>query len=269
MLPGLAVSMVAATLALQPVQGADQLFEPSKPHIVWVGEIHGTKEQPALFGDLVEYASRKGRPVKVILERSESEQPELDAFLASDGGSAAIAALLKAPSWNWPIQDGRSSRAMLRLAERLRLLYQSRRILGVSLMVPEEKIDAPDEYETRMSDVVKRAAASTPQGIVLVFSGNAHASQRRRNENDASYTFSAGHLPLNSVTSVFIEGGAGSAWNCQTDCGPNATSGYPAHGREVKFSQEKPGFNAIAWTGLPSSVSSPAAVPAVRSALPH
>ena len=261
--------LMAAALVSAPLPGAQQLFAAPMPRIVWVGEVHGTVEQPRLFADLVSAASTVGRPVFVVLERDQAEQPFWDAYMASNGDNSAKAAFLRAHSWVWSFQDGRSSRAMMDLAERLRSLHQARHLAGVRLMIPDIVFRTLDDYEGNMSRVVQGLAKSHPEAIILVFSGNAHASRGQRNSDGVTYTFAAGHLPAGSVTSVFIEGGPGWAWNCQTDCGPNPTDGYPSHARGVSISAEKPGYDAIAWTGLPSIASPPAAMPAVRVELPR
>src|SRR5438552_2936988 len=111
---------VMASAACPDVPGAGALFERPTVRVVWVGEMHGTSEMPALFADLVCVASTTARRVVVALERGADEQPLWDRFLISDGGPAARAALLKGSDWTSPTQDGRNSVAMLALADRLR-----------------------------------------------------------------------------------------------------------------------------------------------------
>ena len=93
------------------VPGSAVLFEQPAIRVVWVGEVHGTSEMPALFADLVCAAATTGRHVVVALERSQDEQPLWNSFLASDGGPTARAALLKGSLWTSTIQDGRSGKA--------------------------------------------------------------------------------------------------------------------------------------------------------------
>ncbi len=119
MLALLAAGLMAAAPCTAD-DGVQTLFDDPAKRIVWVGEMHGAAQLPALFTDIVCAAARTGRPVVVALERGRSAQPAWDRFLASDGDAAAKADLLKADQWTAPLQDGRSSVAMLGLAERLR-----------------------------------------------------------------------------------------------------------------------------------------------------
>jgi len=88
-----------------------------------LGEIHGTKEIPALVADAACAISRT-RPVVVALEIHTRAQADIDAYLASDGGEAARNLLLDGPAWAIRTADGRSSQAMLDLIETLRVLRQ-------------------------------------------------------------------------------------------------------------------------------------------------
>ena len=266
---GLQGMIVAAALAASPLPGAEQLFQPLRPRIVWVGEFHGSEEQPRLFADLVKAAALTGRHVVVALEREQTEQASWDAFLASPGDTGSLRTFLKDGAWQAPIQDGRGSRAMLELAETLRSLHRQGRVSDVRLIMPTDPSLGEDAYEGAMGAAVDAAAKSHPDAVVLAYSGTAHASHGDRTSKGVTYTFAAGHLPRSAVTSIFIEGGAGSAWNCQADCGPHPTDGYPAHLRGVAFSREKPGYDAIAWTGLPTTPSPPAAAPPIRAKLRH
>src|SRR2546421_11866261 len=97
----------------------------SRPSLRWivVGEQHGTAEMPAAFRDIVCNAAAAKRPIVVAVERSETEQADVDAFMRSDGGARARTVLLKGEVWQTKtFQDGRSSRAYLQLLESLRVM---------------------------------------------------------------------------------------------------------------------------------------------------
>lgn len=261
----------AAAIACSAVPGAEALFANPQTQFVWVGETHGGSEPPALFADLVCLASQK-RQVAVALEHETSEQPLWNAFLKSDGGQRAQAALLQGANWKQKAQDGRSSQAMLALADRLRLLTAAHRIRGVELMVrpPAPEGETPEEHESRMASAVYKAALGLRRPLVLAFSGNAHASRRAATFQGRTYEEAAMRLPKADIVTVFIRGGEGRTWNCQADGCRIHPYGWPgALARGVTpATADTEGFDFIADTGVPTTPSPPAARPAEAVALP-
>ena len=79
---GLAIH-AAATTSCSPVPGADQIWSKSSVHWVFIGELHGSNETPAAFGNLVCDAIAHGKHVTVALERPSSEQTALDNVLTA------------------------------------------------------------------------------------------------------------------------------------------------------------------------------------------
>ncbi len=94
-----------------------------------IGEIHGTQETPALLASMLRQGS--GRPWLLGLEIPRQEQERIEAFLRSDGGARARAALTGGAFWTRELQDGRSSEAMLQLIDAVRALRRSGRDIHV------------------------------------------------------------------------------------------------------------------------------------------
>ena len=250
-----------------PLAGSEQLFA-AKPAVVWVGEIHGTAEDPALFGDIVCLAATSRSPPVVALERDAQEQPLWDAYLKSDGREAARQAFLTGRAWNWEIQDGRSSQAMLGLAERLRVLKRRGRILGVVTILPKSPAANAAEHEQRMAQAVTEAGGAHPGSMVLVLSGNTHARRSEGSAGGQAYRLAASYLPAASTVSVFISGGSGENWSCQQDgCGVHKMGGIEET-RHVSMDGAPPGYDVIAFTGGLTTASPPAARPATWVNLP-
>lgn len=260
----IAAAILAGAGSCPPIDGAAALFD-DKVRTVWVGETHGTAEEPELFGDLVCLAATT-RPVIVALERGVEEQPLWDAYLASDGGPAARAAFLTAHSWTWELQDGRSSQAMLALADRLRLARRAGAIKGVKLILVGGA--SPAAYEQAMSQAVQDAHDADPRTLVLAFSGNFHAKRGDNIRAGETYALAAKALPPGETVLVLIRGGPGTAWNCQKDCGENPRGGPSGQARRIEFADPPAGYDAVAFTGRASTASPPAARPAERVALP-
>ena len=253
---------MSAHLECPVLPGSDALFGLHRTKIVWVGETHGSTEQPQLFADLVCAAGAARRPVVVALERTTAEQPAWDAYLASNGDAAAEAALLKA--WE-PTPDGRSSLAMLALARRLRALKAGGRIVAVRLIGPDwsglPRDHFAERYEAQMANAVAQAETLAPNALVVAYSGSAHAKKAAVTAGDEQYPSAAAHLPPRDVVSVLLRGGPGAVWNCQGDvCGPHE---YPSpsggdHKRGVVIGGGEAGVDATAYTGTATTASPPA-----------
>ena len=100
------------------IPGAGQLWGMPALRFILVGEMHGTREAPAIFADLVCAAGATRRPIVVGIERSPREQDAISAFIASVDRRGVTRILLSQPGWH--SFDGRSSQAMLGLIEKLR-----------------------------------------------------------------------------------------------------------------------------------------------------
>jgi hypothetical protein len=268
----LALAILAAaahvTGGCDPLPGAERLFA-SSPAVVWVGEMHGTAEHPKLFGDIV-CAAAQARPKPLVaLERDPFEQALWDIWLRSDGGAEARSILLAGDQWNHEPQDGRSSQAMLALAERLRQLKLAGRIAGVVLIMPRTDSPVPEEHEQRMAQAVMDAGAAHPGSLIVALSGNAHARKGHSPGAAQSYRLAADFLPAGSTVSVLIRGGPGESWSCDIEgCGVHKGGGTSDAPRGVSLAGAPAGFDAVAFTGAATTASPPAARPATWVKLP-
>ena len=262
------LSAMLATLApnaCRPLDGVDTLLQSESTRIIWVGEMHGTQEQPALFGDMVCHAARMGRPVIVALERDVEEQPAWDAFLASNGGRRARAAFLRTPSWTYYFQDGRSSLAMLQLAEDLRAARARGAPIDVKTFLPIADAPARDtaeDRERRMAEAILAISRARPDALILVLSGNLHASKGSNTRSKPPYRLAASFLPPDETRTIMVRGGQGEAWNCQgATCGPHPYRSSVGQPRGVVLGGESSGYDGEAFTGSATSYSPPAARP--------
>jgi hypothetical protein len=224
--------------------------------IIWFGEIHGSNEMPALFGDVVCTAGQASRPVIVALERNGREQALWEMYLQSDGGDKARGLLLTGEQWSDMAQDGRSSLAMLAMAERLRELKQAGRIQGLILFASYPAGKTPDQG---MADDLVAAVKAHPDAIILALSGNIHNKNMPfGDQKTARYL-----LPRGMATSIDLVGAAGSrSWNYGVGDSP---SGGTDHAPAVKpvtapdaagFASR--GYEYVAFLGKPTTASPPA-----------
>lgn len=215
------ISAIVAALALSQTPfcaapaGAEQLWARPETRFVFVGELHGTVEAPAAFAELV-CAASADRPVVVALEITETMQPDLDAWLGSDGGEAARQTLLAHDYWIRANADGRSSEAMRDMLFRLQALKTAGRDLSIRAFMPSERRPADFDqsyYEIDMARLLVDAAASRPEALVLALGGNLHNRKTMFDDVDA-YLFAAGHLKPSVVVSLNVAQQGGQSWSC-------------------------------------------------------
>lgn len=265
----LATLAAATTPVCKPIDGARALIEDKAVRWVVVGELHGTAESPDAFADLVCVASQSKRRVVVALERLTSEQPDIDAYLKSDGSRAARAALTSGINWHSETQDGRSSQAYADMLERLRLLAQAHRFDGIVTFMPTGRLDNA-AYEKEMARAVQ-AAASTPDTLVLVLVGNTHARIKEVTFDGTTYMPMAGLLPRAETRTLYLAAsGKGEAWNClmpqagqKMTCGARpAMSGSKESPRGIGAPTNPWGaYDADFYLGVPYTASPPAVSP--------
>lgn len=93
-----------------------------------VGDYHGSNEIPGFVAQLMSDAAAK-RPVRLGLEMESFEQKPIQVYMASYGNAADRAALLHDDFWT--AEDGRESKAIVRLIERVRKLREEGRDVEV------------------------------------------------------------------------------------------------------------------------------------------
>ncbi len=190
--------------------------------LVVIGELHGTAEIPAAIGHLACQAavSRRKEPILVGLEIPSSTQEAIDTFLESNGDASAVEGLLAPEHWQREYQDGRSSKAMLDLLERIRRDRKSGLPIEV-LAIDPGFYDEPNRRDSGMaSNLITRIEATHPaQTLVLV--GNVHSRTRKGYPwNDtADYTPLGAHLRArySDLIALDVATSGGTAWICMSD----------------------------------------------------
>jgi hypothetical protein len=213
---GLAIDAVAAVGACSPIPGADQVWSKASVHWVFVGELHGSNETPAAFGDLVCDALARGKRVTVALERPTSEQAALDGILTSKDLSAAKTALLQQPEWKEGV-DGRASEAMLGLVISIRELRKSYSGLAIVAFDAPYTGTAAGARDEAMGHFLRAVGTAKPTDLILILVGNAHAMQAP----EFGYEAAAMYLPSKEILSLEVTDRGGESWSWSDDgCGP-------------------------------------------------
>ena len=198
------VAFVSAMLAAQiahacaPIAGLDGLY--AKGRIVLIGELHGTREMPALFGDFVCHALERGFTVRVGLEQSPAVGALLVKYLASRGDRAERVQVLAPRAAS---KDGTTSEAMADLFETLRTLSQATHRLSTFVFATKAADDAV------YADNIARE--QDPQTLTLVLIGNGHSTKKRDAPSDpppVGEILRARKLDLRTVRLDFTRGTA-------------------------------------------------------------
>lgn len=212
----LASSAAAAIASCSPIPGAVQVWSKPSVHWVFVGELHGSNETPAVFRDLACDALALGKHVTVALERPTSEQTALDGILTAKNLSTAKRALLQQPGWKDGM-DGRASEAMLRLLVSLRELGKSYPGLGVVAFDAPYAGTADGARDAAMGRALLAVRTRKPGDLILILVGNAHAMQAPQFGFDPA----AMYLPAKEILSLEVTDRGGESWSSIDDaCGP-------------------------------------------------
>jgi erythromycin esterase-like protein len=110
--------------------------------------------------------------VVVGLSLPAEEQPALERYLASAGGRADQDALLSEPFWRQVPRDGRSSRALLVLIERVRRWRASG--LKLELLAYDGRDLKGNAREEAVAHRLLQRRRAAPQATLLVLGGNYH-----------------------------------------------------------------------------------------------
>ncbi len=239
------------------VHDASALLQPGS--ITIFGELHGTQEAPTLVGNLACRAASSGLPVRVGLEIPSNMQPNLGAFLSSDGNQHDVEQLTQGIFWTYG--DGRSSKAMLALIDRVRLLKQAGKNINVFLFdIATMDIASRDKH---MAKNILSAIERDPNAVFLILTGNLHA--RTKPHRWMSWYIVQAHTHLVSLN---MANARGSAWTCTRDgCGPMRMGGRDRGQQPFieRFDQpDDNGYNGLFYVGAVTA--SPPAKPEGDSA---
>ncbi|MES2106664.1 MAG: hypothetical protein V4634_21775 [Pseudomonadota bacterium] len=193
--------------------------------IILVGELHGTNEIPGFVSGLACSILREGKPLIVGLESPASNQLALNAYMDSDGGEAARAALKSSKFGE--MNDGRSSRAIFGLVESMRQLRRAGANVAVAgIDISEGAVPEPlfkgepvwrGERDAVMAHNIESRARVNKDHTILVLAGSLHVSRLKGAPWNPDYEPTGyllqQRLPLYSIAFAFPSGG--SYWMCR------------------------------------------------------
>lgn len=205
----------AGSPCVRPVKGLGALLRPGL--MLLVGEQLGSHETPAVVGDMVCEVAGLGLPVTLGVALAKGEQGRLEAYLASPGAPADQDELLRGDFWRKATQDGRGSRAMMDLVDRVRSLRAAG--LPVSLVAYGVETASGSQRDMAMADGVLEHRRKRREDVFIVLGGNVHMRTVRGVAWDAGFTPMAWHLRAQdkALVALDLSYAQGSRWGCELD----------------------------------------------------
>jgi hypothetical protein len=202
--------------------GISQLFKSN--NILLFGEMHGTKETPERFYDVVCNASQTGLKIKIGLEMPFSMTDELEKF----SNFKSIKKLLKTEFWSSKQQSGRTSISMLTLLNSVNNLGLNNDNVSTFFFdhstVKREQLMAQNIIEK-----IERDA------LMIILTGNIHSriTHGRPWDKLAKNMGALIKEKHSTTTSIFMSYSGGNGWVCMPECGVHEFGSYPYDANNV------------------------------------
>ncbi|EIL88112.1 hypothetical protein UU9_13388 [Rhodanobacter fulvus Jip2] len=178
------------------------------------GEMHGSKETPALIAQLACFLS-KHQEVAIGLEIPSRDQPLIDAYLASRGTNASREKLMSSVFWKTD-RDGRSSAAMFELIDAIRDLKEHGR--AIDLFAFDDQPGTTLERNVAIANGIRRFVKEHREAKVVALMGNIHAMQDPMNIGKEKLVPSGYLLKDLTPISILVTYPKGTIWACMPDC---------------------------------------------------
>lgn len=188
--------------------------------IIILGEVHGTKQVPALFSKMVRSVADNKSKTLVILEIFQSSQNSIDRFLQT--GDESI--LRQDTFFNRNYQDGRSSQAMVNLLKELAKMPNVT-VLCMDPPMGSNDVMTGQDRDTAMAAFINTQRISYDRTFVLA--GNIHSSAAIGTHWDKNYrpmTYELKSMatdlmenpPLEiPILNILVRYETVNSWNCQ------------------------------------------------------
>lgn len=242
------------------VRGAAALIGPGA--VLLVGEMHGTAQVPELVGRIACHAALQPQADVILgLEMTADNQPVVDAYFASDGGEAAVDALLAAPHFVAEMKDGRSSQAMAELLTMVRGWRAAGAALDVVCFDAAPGVaSTAAERDAAMAKTLAAVHRERPRATLVTLSGNVHNRTVPGVPWDPAFVPMGVHLreAFPKLVSLDFRSAGGTFWAClgtpggESKCGV-AQSGGEDRGAEpfveLHAARDDKGFDGVLYVG--------------------
>ncbi|QSQ27422.1 hypothetical protein JY651_22010 [Pyxidicoccus parkwayensis] len=206
----------------EAVRGLDDLMMPGLTLLI--GEQLGSREAPAVVGNVVCQAARAGLPVVLGLSLPQTEQERLERYLASPGAPVDQDALLEGRFWTRPYQDGRSSHAIFDLIDRVRAMRAAG--LRVTLVAYDTDTAWASQRDAELAKVWTARRKAHPDELHVILAGNAHTRTVTGTPWDRDFTPMANHLKQGRLVVLEMSYAQGTRWGCDLNRSGKLQCGY-------------------------------------------
>ncbi|MCY1014892.1 hypothetical protein [Pyxidicoccus sp. MSG2] len=206
----------------ETVRDLDGLMIPALTLLI--GEQLGSREVPLVVGNVVCHLAEAGLPVALGLSIPQTEQQRVDRYLASAGTPADQDALLEGRFWTRPYQDGRSSRAIFDLIDRVRAMRAAG--LRVTLVAYDTDTAWASERDAELAKVWTQRRKTHPDELQVILAGNAHTRTVTGAAWDRDFTPMAHHLKKGRLVVLEMSYAQGTRWGCDLDRAGKLQCGY-------------------------------------------
>ncbi|MBZ4415871.1 hypothetical protein [Myxococcus sp. RHSTA-1-4] len=204
------------------VRGLSELFHPGLTLLI--GEQLGSREAPAVVGNVVCQTAEAGHAVVLGLSIPRTEQERLERYLASPGAPVDQDALLEGRFWQRPYQDGRSSRAIFDLIDRVRAMRAAG--LRVTLVAYDTDVASGSERDAALAKVWADRRAAHPDEVHVVLAGNTHTRTVAGTPWDQNFKPMASHLNQGRLVVLEMSYAQGTRWGCDLNRAGKLQCGY-------------------------------------------
>ncbi|HEY0928664.1 MAG TPA: hypothetical protein VGE27_01990 [Gemmatimonas sp.] len=259
------VSAATAPVTCQSLPGLDAVLATKQLNYLLVGEYHGTVEMPQIAADALCAAAMKDRPVILGVEFTPDNQATLDAYLVSDGGPAARAALLTGPAWQ--VAEGRTTVAVLEMIDMARQLKRAGKRVSI---VAFDRVPTPAvsrEREAALAQGLMDARARVSGGLVVALTGAGHAGKTPWSSQNPPFPATGQLLTDGETIALTFARPGGQYWGCSAPNGDRSAGciAYDMPAREpvpargiVLDRTLRDGFEGVFSAGKPYTASRPA-----------
>jgi hypothetical protein len=206
----------------EDVRGLPELLEAGLTLLI--GEQLGTREAPEVVGNVVCQSAQLGLPVALGLSIPRTEQERLERYLASPGAPADQDALLEGRFWHRPYQDGRSSRAIFDLIDRVRAMRAAG--LRVTLVAFDTNTAHASARDSEQAKVWLERRAASPKEVHIVLAGNTHTRLVRGTPWDKDFTPMGYYLKDGKLVVLDLSYAQGTRWGCDLDRAGKLSCGF-------------------------------------------
>ena len=223
--------------------GITKLFKSG--NVVLFGEVHGTKEMPEHFFDVVCNANKTNKKIKIGIENSYKLTSILQQFINAKNLDDSINQLMKTKFWSKEYQSGRSSVDMLELLKSIRKLNLDSNNIEI-FSFDHQGGGHQEGYREQLivGSIFKHVDKNT---LMLVLTGNIHSriTHGRPWDESAKNVGALLKEKYNATHSVYLKSSGGDGWICTPECKVQKLNGSPIDVNKIFVKSD--GVNKHNW----------------------